>query len=331
MAASASGTGVVDDSVHFNPNPNAPSTSTSLTRILLHSAPESFQSATEHPFLRLAGRGTLPRATLSRWLSQDRLYAQSYIGFIGALIARVELPDAYVSSQDKNLTKENDNDKDKDEDEAIRPWRVVTLLSAALDNILRELAFFESTAEKYGLSLDAPSRSDGDGDGEAVFAAEPATQQYIDLFRSFAADPSRSLLEGLVVLWATETVYLRAWTYAASFTDTDTNTNTNTNTNTDINTDHIHEPKEGSGPPGTGTGKLDPFAADQDSGALRSAFIPNWTSIEFADFVRDIGHITDLLAEREDAVNRNLDVYLAVWAHILDVERRFWPQVEHDS
>ncbi|EXJ96391.1 hypothetical protein A1O1_01517 [Capronia coronata CBS 617.96] len=251
-----------------------------LTTLLLESDAQSLDAACQHPFLRLAGSGSLPKSTLSRWLSQDRLYAQTYIGFIGALIARVDLPHGHIP------------EKDKDKQSSLR-WRIVRLLSSALENILRELAFFDTTARKYGLSLDAPSRSDG------VFAAEPATQEYIDLFRSFGADPSRSLLEGLVVLWATENVYLRAWTHAAMFT----------------NATEENRSKDGDS------------AADLDSGALRSAFIPNWSSIEFEEFVDEIAEVTDLLAEREGALDHGLDVYMALWARVLDVEARFWPQV----
>ncbi|KIW17609.1 hypothetical protein PV08_04804 [Exophiala spinifera] len=243
----------------------------SLTSFLLDSAPQPFYMATQHPFLRHAGLGTLSKETLERWLSQDRLYAQSYIGFIGALIARVELPYS-VADQSTSLR-----------------WRIVNLLSSALENILRELRFFNDTAEKYGLRLDASAGPEG------PFTAEPATKQYIDLFRAFSTDPSMSLLEGLVVLWATEKCYLKAWTFASSF-------------------------MEPSGAPAA--------HADKDGGALRNEFIPNWTSREFEKFVEDIAEVTDLLAEREDAINRSQDVYTAVWARLLDIEAKFWPSVE---
>ncbi|KAL6250278.1 hypothetical protein RBB50_002579 [Rhinocladiella similis] len=243
----------------------------SLTSSLLNSAPQSLYLATQHPFLRQAGLGTLSKETLQRWLSQDRLYAQSYIGFIGALIARVDLP-YNVADQSTSLR-----------------WRIVNLLSSALENIHRELRFFNDTAEEYGLQLEASAIPGG------PFTAEPATKQYIDLFRAFGTDPSMSLLEGLVVLWATETCYLRAWTFAASFMKS--------------------------------SGASAPHA-DKDGGALRGDFIPNWTSPEFEKFVEDIAEVTNLLAEREDAINRRLDVYTAVWTHILDIEAKFWPSVE---
>ncbi|KAK6376264.1 hypothetical protein LTS17_006859 [Exophiala oligosperma] len=221
-----------------------------------------------------AGLGTLPKETLQRWLSQDRLYAQSYIGFIGALISRVDLP-YNVTDQSKSLR-----------------WRIVNLLSSALENIHRELRFFNDTAEKYGLQIDASSRPG------VPFTAEPATKQYIDLFRAFGTDPSMSLLEGLVVLWATEKCYLTAWTFASSF-------------------------MKPSGPP-------EPHA-DEDGGALRGEFIPNWTSSDFEKFVEDIAKVTDLLAERENAINWRFNVYTAVWVHILDIEAKFWPSVEEEE
>ncbi|OAL30251.1 hypothetical protein AYO20_08825 [Fonsecaea nubica] len=305
----------------------------SLTNILLTSAPQQFAHATEHPFLRLAGQGKLPKHVLSRWLSQDRLYAQAYIGFIGSLIARVDLPYANVADKSTSLR-----------------WRIVNCLSGALQNIHAELRFFADTAAKYGLELDAPTRADG------MFTAEQATKQYIDLFRAFWTDPSMSLLEGMVVLWATETVYLSAWNYARSFwekptaevgrnekettksegvmselegSEVNTLINDSETTGRDVNENGPKNNENDSiTAPNTENHNEPPrHSSDLDGGALRDAFIPNWTSSDFEVFVAEIAELTDLLAEREDAVNRKLDVYRAVWKHVLDVERRFWPDV----
>ncbi|KAK4936979.1 hypothetical protein LTR10_022289 [Elasticomyces elasticus] len=244
----------------------------SLTNFLLNASPQGFNLATQHPFLQHAGKGTLPKTTLSRWLSQDRLYAQSYIAFIGALIARVDLPYEKVSHKPNSLQ-----------------WRIVNLLSSSLENIHRELAFFDDTAGKYGLQLDAPS------DPDTTFHPVLATEQYIEIFRSFGKDPSKSLLEGMVVLWATEACYLSAWTYASSFS--------------------------------TERGDDKPSSSDLDGGALREAFIPNWTSSEFQSFVKEIAALTDLLGEQECVEGRELNLFGWLWLHILDTERRFWPEV----
>ncbi|TVY23160.1 hypothetical protein LHYA1_G008216 [Lachnellula hyalina] len=64
----------------------------SLTTHLLHLSPSSFTCATQTPFLRHAGRGTLPKDVLARWLAQDRLYAQAYVRFAAGWIGRVEMP-----------------------------------------------------------------------------------------------------------------------------------------------------------------------------------------------------------------------------------------------
>lgn len=372
-SGSAIHTGTMTHNSQHNPHyhhvlsPPPPTQIPSLTNILLNNSPGQFQSATQHPFLRLAGLGQLPKHVLSRWLSQDRLYAQAYIGFIGSLISRVDLPYAYVRDQSGSLR-----------------WRIVNLLTSALSNIQRELDFFASTAHEYGLDLESPPRN------SPVFTAEPATLQYIDLFRAFWTDPSMTLLEGLVVLWATETVYLRAWTYAASFGTAPSSSaypgvmSPSTTTLTPLTNHNLaaksaslspsqshsqsqsqsHSPStpgyspsnyssavDSEGPipvhsdyPSTATATTTsnsnstpashPSTSnnaaqtnDLDGGALRHKFIPNWTSPEFVAFVRDIADVTDLLAQRENAVVRKLEVYKAVWRHILDVESRFWPSV----
>lgn len=300
-----------------SPPPAPPQPPPSLTNNLLSSSPHELSLATKHPFLRIAGQGHLPKHTLSRWLSQDRLYAQSYIGFIGSLISRIDLP--YVDIPDKSTS--------------LR-WRIVKCLTSALQNIHTELNFFSDTATKYGLNLQQASRADG------VFTAEPATKQYIDLFRAFWTDPSMSLLEGMVVLWATETVYLRSWNYAKSFIgapdrkaddrgrDRDRKSKAfSSSAMSELEGSEVNTTVTTNTAPNDSSDKTPKHTNDLDGGALRDAFIPNWTSKEFEGFVAEIAELTDLLAEREDAVSRKGDVYRAVWRHVLDVERRFWPDV----
>jgi thiaminase len=241
-----------------------------LTQALLESYPDSLKSATETLFLRLAGAGRITKVQLSRWLSQDRLYAETYICFITSLIARVSLPYAYVSEKSKSLR-----------------WRLIKLLTGALNNIHRELEFFTSTAQKYDLDLNCKDNEEAE-----TFMPNYATQQYMDLFRSFFVDPVSPLMEGMVILWATEQCYLSAWTYASQFTEADNH--------------------------------------DQDGGALREAFIPNWTSNEFKKFVDEIAELTNLLADREQA-GKKLEVYKAVWSHVLDIEQRFWPEITESA
>ncbi|OCK83941.1 heme oxygenase-like protein [Lepidopterella palustris CBS 459.81] len=165
---------------HVAPSPLVPS----LTAHLLAVCSSAFTQATQQPFLSHAGCGTLAAAPLSQWLVQDGHYARGYIRFIGQLLAKIRLP------QTQNA-------------QFHIMYRTMDLLISALNNIRREMSFFEITATKYGLQLtnDPPN---------------PITRAYLDLFLS-ASSSSSSLLEGMVVLWGTEHCYRSAWTYAANF------------------------------------------------------------------------------------------------------------------
>ena len=72
----------------------SPSTSgkEKLTGYLMGIDPEGFKNATEARFLENAGKGTLQKETLERWLGHDRLYAQAYIRFAALLLANIHLP-----------------------------------------------------------------------------------------------------------------------------------------------------------------------------------------------------------------------------------------------
>lgn len=118
-----------------------------LTTWLLQSSPESLTRATTHPFLAAAGRGTLPKSTLSQWLSQDRLYAQSYIRFMGQLLTKIRL-DSRASYPNAVTASTADQ-------------QAVDVIIDALVNIRTELRFFESTAREYGLDLSAISADEG--------------------------------------------------------------------------------------------------------------------------------------------------------------------------
>lgn len=73
-------------------------------------------------------------------------------------------------------------------------YRTMDLLISALNNMRREMQFFEITTTKYGLVLGQEGPT-------------PIARALLDLFVS-ASSPSASLLEGMVVLWGTEHVQL---------------------------------------------------------------------------------------------------------------------------
>ncbi|KAH7034972.1 uncharacterized protein B0I36DRAFT_317333 [Microdochium trichocladiopsis] len=274
---------------------------------------ELYPRATQSRFLELAGQGKLPRHYLSQWLSQDRLYAQAYVRFIGGLTSLVELPLATAArSQQQQQPGQRDT-----ETSSTLEWRILEMLRGCLDNILRELKFFEDTAAQYGIDLasigggkqghDVESAGSGD-----AFGPNGTTQGYINLFDSFggrirAAEARVSgerlsdkmlLLKGLVVLWTTEKVYLDAWLYAAAA--------------------------------GGGDGTKD-SNEDEDGDALRMAFIPNWTSDEFKAFVEEIRVCLNQFATRMQHEEGHEDVVTAaseVFKTVLSLEEGFWPKVE---
>jgi thiaminase len=159
--------------LHPLPHPNQPSLVPSLTSHLLAVTQSAFSSATQQPFLSHAGCGTLAAAPLAQWLVQDAHYSRGYVRFIGNLLAKLRLP-TVQNSQFHPM------------------YRTMDLLISALNNIRREMSFFEITATKYQLQLadDPPNY---------------VTRAYLDLFIS-ASSASASLLEGMVVLWGTEHV-----------------------------------------------------------------------------------------------------------------------------
>lgn len=245
---------------------------TRLTQHLPTTTPQSLQRATTHPFLQRAGKGTLPKPLLAQWLSQDRLYAQSYIRFMGLLLSKIRIPASATVTQPASL-------------EA----RTAGILIDALVNIRRELDFFEATAAEHGLDLNTKANDAEEGE---AFGPNAVTHAYIDMFMS-AGSAGTSVLEGLVVLWATETCYLRAWRFAASFL-------------------------------GQGQGK-----EDTDGGALREKFIPNWSSGEFEAFVNGIGQVVDEMAEVYTGKEKDelLGRCERWWRQVVWLEERFWPEV----
>ncbi|KAF2711910.1 heme oxygenase-like protein [Pleomassaria siparia CBS 279.74] len=161
-----------------------PQLTPSLTSHLLNKCNGIFKRATQQPFLSHAGCGSLAAGPLSQWLVQDAHYARGYMRFVGQLLAKIRLPQT-TNSQFHPM------------------YRTMDLLISALNNMRREMQFFEITATKYGLVLSQDQ-------------ATPITRALLDLFVS-ASSSSASLLEGMVVLWAIEHAYRSAWQYASSF------------------------------------------------------------------------------------------------------------------
>lgn len=150
-----------------------------ITRTLLTSRNgEEYISATQHEFLKAAGRKTLSAEQLSLWLSQDHEYAaHAYPRFIGALIAKIPLSSHY----------------EPDSLQEARHQRVLALLTYALQNIVREANFFRDCHTKHGLDI-------------FNWKERQETRNYTAEMARVASQ--YTLEEGIVFLWAMEKVIL---------------------------------------------------------------------------------------------------------------------------
>lgn len=149
------------------------------------STPRPYTAAVEHEFLVAAGHRTLTPAALSLYLCQDRIYAaHAYPHLIGRLLSSIPFSSAHTPDS---------------EEEAFHR-RVVKLCSYALENVVREVGFFEETARTYGLKTDWPERKET---------------------RDYMAEMARVGAEGgfeeiLVFLWAMENVSTPSPVYGSS-------------------------------------------------------------------------------------------------------------------
>ncbi|KAG6914227.1 hypothetical protein DXG01_001665 [Tephrocybe rancida] len=136
----------------------------------------------DHPFLVSAANDNLSTGLLSLWLSQDRIYAaQAYPRFAGALISHIPFrPPTLSASTAPDYSQ-----------------RVLKILVFALQNVIREVGFFDDTSELWGLDLGQWRERKGTRD----YTAEMA--------RIFG---SGKLEEGMLFLWAMEKVYFDVWT-----------------------------------------------------------------------------------------------------------------------
>ncbi|KAI8635143.1 hypothetical protein F5Y19DRAFT_406712 [Xylariaceae sp. FL1651] len=162
---------------------------------------------------------------------------------------------------------------------------------------MQELQFFEETAKSYDIDLTTV------GLGEKRFGPNQTTKAYIELFDSFSArsqkQSPRTLFDGLVVLWGTEKAYLDAWSYASQ-----------------------QKPRRSD------------LEKDLDGGALREKFIPNWTSQQFQEFVKEIQDCLEAYAEsqsEEDSAEATFMTAAAMFKKVLALEENFWPVTAEDD
>jgi thiaminase len=110
-------------------------------------------------------------------------------------------------------------------------------------------------------------------------------------------------LEGAVTLWAMEKIYYEAWSWARR--------------------------QDAQASPRT-------YENDQDGGAMRREFIPNWSNRDFLMFVEQLERVINEAVST--AVNGDDELWKQVksrtdlvWKAALDAEEAFWPDVDGSS
>ena len=146
------------------------------THLASLSTPRPYAAATQHAFLTATGTGTLPLPLLSLYLSQDRIYAaHGYPRFIGRLIAAIP-----YSSGHATLSKEEKQNA-----------RTLQVLVFCLQNVVREVGFFDDLGNAHGFDVNGWKERKG-------------TRDYLAEMTRVSSEGV--LFEGLVFLWAMEKV-----------------------------------------------------------------------------------------------------------------------------
>ncbi|KAK3935560.1 hypothetical protein QBC46DRAFT_397207 [Diplogelasinospora grovesii] len=291
----------------------------SLTEHLLTTYSNEYKVATQAPFLLAAAEGRLPKDVLGRWLANDRLYIHSYIRAAGKMLSTLDLPPTVPKTEAYET-------------------QLVDWLVEALGAVRREERLFIDVSERYELPVNLPTTTIGisstQGGKEVVdpkaklaglvmieddvfgnIIPQTQTQERVGEIGVTSAPPPLPWLEAAVTFWGTERCYLDAWSWAKSKQTMSIST-------------AIGEKG------GMGINVRDDYEKDADGGALRKEFIPNWSSVEFAQFVGRLGSIIDfavaevLEKQGEGAKEEILQRVEGKWKTLLAAEATFWPQVE---
>ncbi|CBY00959.1 hypothetical protein IAQ61_011864 [Plenodomus lingam] len=174
--------------------------------------------------------------------------------------------------------------------------RLIAWLESAVQNGEREIRLFQEVSDAY--KIDIPSYPVTDE------VKLEGLRRYETLFDTVASQPPNAFipwLEGAVLLWATEKAYYASFSWARR-------------------QDTHSSPKD--------------YSNDQDGGAMRREFIPNWSNRDFLMFVEQLERIVN--EGVTEAVNRDESKWAEVkqragviWQAVLDAEEAFWPDVEN--
>ncbi|KAK1655246.1 hypothetical protein BDP81DRAFT_1437 [Colletotrichum phormii] len=286
-----------------------------FTTHLLTTTQPLYLSSTTSAFLAAAARGQVPKPILGRWLANDRLYIHAYIKGASRLLALLDLPDVVATAPEAG----GQDASELDAGSVPVTERLLAWLIKALVNVRREEKFFIDVASRFGVDVNLPtahtSESGSAGSDRRVSSEDKnaGLRAFERLFSAIDITPSQSALlpwlAPAVLFWATEKCYLEAWSGAkamipSSAYDTSTSaSDADRATNTDL-----------------------------DGGALRTEFIPNWSSPEFRAFVDQLAAIIDdgvneaIRQHGEAAIKPELERASATWREVLLAENNFWPE-----
>ncbi|KAI8080206.1 uncharacterized protein B0P05DRAFT_540415 [Gilbertella persicaria] len=239
-----------------------------LTEHLLSLNKDSFEKATQHAFLKQVGTLQVAPDHLKSWLIQDRYYTGGYIKMMGLMISRLPLYEDQRELGDNNPSYTPE-----------KAQNIIKTLSFALSNVYRESQFFTDILSREPYV-----------ECQQSLSQKAWTGKYVDYVRKVAQESGYDLGEALVVLWAMEIIFFRAWNFAKS-TNAKLEANKNGKDSNDVHIQTCHE------------------------------LMTNWTMDEFAEFVADCETLVNQLDTNDP---RRLASFERVYLDILALEVEFW-------
>jgi len=169
----------------------------SLTdHLVSRAAPMKLYDATHSTFLRCCSDGRIDVPTLSRYLTQERIFLQAYIRYLALLLANISIPSR------PNLLSSPSQASTIQADRRINA-RLTSHLIARLSKAQAQLSLFSDLAVNIpGLNLESWEEATDDG-------MTDATRMLIRLFDVIGSAIERgekSVLVGMVVMWTREKV-----------------------------------------------------------------------------------------------------------------------------
>ncbi|KAN0121986.1 hypothetical protein V8E51_000312 [Hyaloscypha variabilis] len=177
---------------------------TSLTTHLVsHAAPRKLYSATHSTFLRCCSDGRITVPVLSRYLTQERIFLEEYVRFLALLLANVSIP-SRPAHRSASPSQGPSPIKSTREINARLTPHLITRLSHAQHQLS---VFSNMEADIPDLNLETWEEATEDGMTDAT----RMLVRLFDVIGTAVEKGEKSVLVGVVVLWAREKAHLEAW------------------------------------------------------------------------------------------------------------------------